>query len=515
YRAAFDAAVAAQQAKPLVVPYAVTGAVIIPVLYLSTPHRTRPWLYRLRFAVGAAVVALNARVLFADATSARNLAVAYAVGLMLAWGTIWPLIMLLLLNPQFTAARVQKRKRASADAHAVEKLRLAPDESIAAVAEAYEHYWQPFPEGGTFLDRLDWVWDLYSSFRGVGWNWAAKALPGPPQPKEKPLPGGGGITQGELVRLDAMPVVSRAGFRRMTTRRVFVRDRLAHIAWSYLVLDALSVAMARDPFFVLGPEYEYAVVHPLPAALAALPLRALAVWRSVCPGLAILAAMYCYGCTWELTQFSLSSRTSTNRELWRYPSLFGSAANVLERGLAGFWGGFWHQSFRVAFSAPAAWLVRAGYLRPGGLSTKAVEAVAAFALSGALHAAGSFSAAPRATKPLRNVLFFVLSGAGIVAQTAFCRFVLPPVRRRWWCPSRPVRHAANLAYALAWLHATRWAFLDDMSRAGLFIYAPLPASPLRFLGCGFPGEHWWRWDATYLPRWYSSPVHWWESGIAI
>lgn len=50
-------------------------------------------------------------------------------------------------------------------------------------------------------------------------------------------------------------------------------------------------------------------------------------------------------------------------EIWRYPCLFGGfVGNVLDRGLAGFWGGWWHQSFRVGFTGPIRWLVKMGVL---------------------------------------------------------------------------------------------------------------------------------------------------------
>lgn len=42
------------------------------------------------------------------------------------------------------------------------------DESVAALVDDWEYYWEPYPEDGTFMTRLGWVVSLYLSFRGVG-----------------------------------------------------------------------------------------------------------------------------------------------------------------------------------------------------------------------------------------------------------------------------------------------------------------------------------------------------------
>jgi len=39
------------------------------------------------------------------------------------------------------------------------------------------------------------------------------------------------------------------------------------------------------------------------------------------------------------------------REPWFYPDHYGNYSIVFDRGLAGWWGGWWHQMFRPGFDA--------------------------------------------------------------------------------------------------------------------------------------------------------------------
>lgn len=152
-------------------------------------------------------------------TSSANFAVAYAVGLMQAWGILWSGTLLIWMNPQFEAERVERRKRSggptvsnfvvngsprenrtqnghsalngralngkaqnnitsvdgAVDAklpqgkqHQV-SLHDAPDEDVArSLREGYEYYWQAYPADAPFSTRFEWSFDLVSSFRGTG-----------------------------------------------------------------------------------------------------------------------------------------------------------------------------------------------------------------------------------------------------------------------------------------------------------------------------------------------------------
>lgn len=194
YRTIFYANIATGQARYFVLPYCLLGSNILPVIYLTIPHKNRPWLYQARWAVAALMAGLNYDLL-TNGTSSANPAMGYCTGLVACWGLIWGLTVLLVLDPQFEAARVMKRRkrrrrtttitngsaspsnddnlsnggvdtgRAMGDQKAASS---AIDASVARVQEEYEHYWQYYPAEGSLLDRLGWAIDISFALRGVG-----------------------------------------------------------------------------------------------------------------------------------------------------------------------------------------------------------------------------------------------------------------------------------------------------------------------------------------------------------
>ncbi|KAK4136373.1 hypothetical protein BT67DRAFT_374537 [Trichocladium antarcticum] len=514
YRDIFHAAVAAGRVTPAVFPWSLVGSFFLPLLYLSIPHTKRPWLYRMRWAVAAAIVALNARMM--QTTSAANAAVAYAVGLVAAWGTLWSLRLVLFTRPQWDAARVERRpRRCPKEPPATGTGAAAPDESVAAALAHYEYFWQPFPSEAPFLARLGWAANLMTSFRGAGWNHAISAIPHPPF-----------HAADTTVPLHLTPLASRTGVTRSTTYAAFLRARLQTIALAWLAIDLLTLTLRQDPYFLLGPDHTHHTHHthhhhpphshhtPL-----ALPLPALTtpLLRNTAALTAILAGLHLYAALAQLVAVALlrPALLGPRADLWQHPTLFGSlAAGVADRGLRGFWGGWWHQTLRAGLVAPARWL-----LLPASASAPAparrkramvVTVVTAFVLSGLLHAAGGYTAV--AARPGRGgrswtpVVFFGLQAVGVLVQAGGAA-VLGRVPRGW-------RRAGNVLFVAVWLQLTGWGLVDDMSRAGVWLFEPVPVSPLRWMGLGLPGESWWRWDGGCGPRWYTGR-HWWESGIRL
>jgi hypothetical protein len=287
------------------------------------------------------------------------------------------------------------------------------------------------------------------------------------------------------------------------------------MAIAYLVLDLCSVVMMKDAYWILGPEN----THPLPPYLASLPLPVLELVRSLTVMAGTVAALALYCNLDQLWRWAIGPRVlGICADLWQHPTVFGNfVPAVLDRGMAGFWGTSWHQTFRAGFVAPTEWLVRRGYLRRGATSTKLVAGFLAFAQSGFLHAAGSYTSL-RETKPWGPALFFMAMFVGIVVQEVACRCLqtvlighgdfrpLQKVPRAW-------KRMGNLAFVMLWLHLFRWALVDDMARCGLWLFEPVPFSLLRALGFGKPGDTVYR-AGEQLPGWHTGRF-WWESGILI
>jgi hypothetical protein len=201
-------------------------------------------------------------------------------------------------------------------------------------------------------------------------------------------------------------------------------------------------------------------------------------------------------------------------DLWQFPSIWGSFTAVLDHGLAGFWGIWWHQTFRVAFTGPTVWLRRAGWVsahtRTGQV---AIGVFLAFAQSSALHAAGGFTSLPRRSSTWwwAPATFFLLSGVGMLVQR---QIVLALGTRATQAPLW-ARRAANLVFTAVWLLLTQWALIDDLCHSAIWLYEPVPISPLRAMGFGQPGDGWLRWaDADLFPRWHMGK-HWWQIGFAL
>ncbi|KAK7740657.1 hypothetical protein SLS62_011032 [Diatrype stigma] len=397
---------------------------------------------------------------------------------------------------------------------------MQPGEVPAFAADTYteqefEYYWQSYPEDGPFLARLDWAFDIVSTFRMTA--------------------------EGVQLPLESLPNRSREGYTRTLSRRVFFFERFFFdIVPSYIVLDLCAVLMMRDPYFIVGPEKsrDWPLSPPL-SQPQALPLLAhpllLSLRRTALSFVGILAALQLAFGFGALCLCFLGSGSGSGRggvlgfraHPWHLPTAFGSFDQVLDRGLAGFWGAWWHQTFRFGFEAPGRWLLarrRQRGEKAGGkgkeegkgsdpTTTDRLLATAfAFLQSGLIHAAGSYSTVAPETKWWQPPLFFALAGAGSALQQWLSRLLLSSLSSP---PSRRARRCANLAFALAWLWATGWLLIDDFARCGLWLYEPVPVSLFRALGYGPAGDRRvWRYDADFLPRWHTGK-HWWESGIAV
>jgi hypothetical protein len=336
----------------------------------------------------------------------------------------------------------------------------------------------------------------------IGWSHCISALPRFNKPAS--------ASAADLVDLSSMPLNTRAGYFRLTTYRAFLYDRLTTLVINYLILDFVGVMMMHDPYFVFGPAYTD-LGHALPPRLASLHPWALHALRSAWSFFGVLSALTAVFTLDQLVRVVLLRPLGygVRSDLWQYPSIAGGFDSILDHGLAGFWGSWWHQTFRLAFVAPTDWLVSRGYLKPRAESTKAMGSLIAFVESGILHAGGSYTTLPQSWFWMPPV-FFLLSWVGIMLQTAFTKYFQKQIAHL----PHLVRRAANLAFVVLFLHFTAWPFLDDLARSAVWLLEPVPISIARALGLGHPSDHWWRWDRDHFPVWYIGKT-WWETGIGL
>jgi hypothetical protein len=368
-------------------------------------------------------------------------------------------------------------------------------------------YWQSYPSS-PFTTRVDWVIDVFTSFRGMGWNWQSSGVP--PIPKMI----GVGLDSGHDINTDLSRddmTVSHTGIHRHAKRADVLRDAAICIPHAYLTLDIIVTLMHRDPYF-------WGYINAAPPAYLPSLLRQSAVLTQSYRLLLSLAGVYT--ALWGIFKLGpiffcgiLGPRWLGLRgEAWMNPlDMFGSFRSVLDKGLAGWWGAWWHQIFRFGFEAPATALLQTWGIEKRSTTGRLVAVIVAFTLSGLVHAAGSHTQLGD-TRPIsRSFSFFILQALAIITQTAIC-VQLKTAGIISKCP-KILRQLTNFAFVHIWLYYTAPLLMDDFSQGGVWLFEPIPFSILRGLGLGAPGDQFFCWWGE--PARWQSGKHWWATGIAM
>ncbi|RMZ86671.1 hypothetical protein DV736_g6108, partial [Chaetothyriales sp. CBS 134916] len=289
------------------------------------------------------------------------------------------------------------------------------------------------------------------------------------------------------------------------------------VCW-YLAVDVMKALHSDDPFFAglisfYDPPTPSAIygTGPIASRLARLGITIL----SVCTALSllvqlgpvfffmILPSIIPYPSMLRLTRTPLLT-PSMYEPFWG--PLFPSIAS---RGLAGFWGGFWHQLLRFGILQPSTYILKRYKLDSASNAARTIQVLTAFCLSGVIHGLGSYTSfppGPQFTRPITGTFFFFLMQAiGIIAQAYVTRAVGSrsfPV---------PLRQTCNILFAVVWLCLTAPPLADDTARCGAWLFETQPVSLVR----GVRGQGWWRWGGP-LYGWWSDPEgRWWESGFGL
>lgn len=510
----------------------------LPLLALLVPRRRgskylRPIVFAL--IVSIAVDAIKSRRTLLGANG-------YVVGLSLCWWIVWCAALLIFNDPERDFKRIERRAAADVSPH--NGLEPVPNGNAAAIGDNAEIFnwndasndlggtacstvnreeldspskqlsehqetftWQGYPQ--PFLHRLNWVMGLLFNMRGPEWNWRVSTL--------EPLP--------KAVHVQLNPQHPDESCERKDPKYANAKARLnaAFLTWlkSYLYLDLAKHLMMRDCYFwgvIPAPPPPFPFNH-----LAGYPVL-VHLYRLHVTAFGMIVALS-YACSFGPViflglslAFPRASRTLTSAPLdepWLYSDVFGPFVEaVLDNGLAGCWGQWWHQLFRFGFTSPARWLLS---ILPDKLASnrhfrRIVMMLSAFTISGTLHACGSYTQFGD-TKPLSGTfLYFFLQAVGIMVQNVFVGFVLPKISPRQF--PRWFRRAANFAFAYTWLMALGPLIADDLAKGGVWLTEPVPFSLIRGLGLAGDGqEGWWCWKGPWLRHW--SDGSWWQSGTQV
>lgn len=498
YNALYEHLIDSGQAIPFLYPWAGVGALAV-IGYLLVDHRRFRWT---RHVVYAFLVAFQ--IWCIKTMRAVHPAAAFGVGLLSGWGLLWVFAIMVAKDCQTDMVRLERRPADSDDNDASMNGATANgDRSKTSDTRTATLYWQGYPSN--FQDRVDFVADVFCSFRMVGWNFQTSGVPRLPKQIEAQL------HPSVDPRAEPEPVtVSRTGIRRFADRKQLWRLCVEDLIVGCFMLDMVKTLMARDRYFI--GYMDAATPTYLPLAIQQsyfltksyrLVLSLTGVYFALREIFTLGPLFFCFilGPEW----------IGVRGETWMNPlDMFGDFSNVFDHGIAGWWGGWWHQIFRFGFEAPTDRLLDLLNVEKKSKAGKLIGLFVAFTLSGCLHACGSYTQLGD-TRPIRGPFtFFFLQPLGIMAQM-LASYALKQTGLTQRLP-KVVRQAANFVVVHAWLYVTAPLLMDDFAKGGVWLYEPLMYSPLRGLGYGAKDDRWFCWWNGIF--WWRSGKTWWDTGIA-
>ncbi|KAL4991161.1 membrane bound O-acyl transferase family-domain-containing protein [Aspergillus falconensis] len=297
------------------------------------------------------------------------------------------------------------------------------------------------------------------------------------------------------------------------------RIRAAFICFfvAYLALDILKLIVIWDPYF-LG---SISATPPSPLDHLSIIPGLIRAYRSFITGTAVyfallfVTALNPIGFLGLSTAFPNASRALTATPMdapWLYADQFGPISAILDDGLAGAWGKWWHQIFRFGFVSTAKWIIS---LLPASITSertvrRIITTIVAFGISGIVHGFGSYTQIGEKTRPVSGTfLFFILQAVGVFVQDLWSRVVVTQLTRHDLAPSRWLRRTGNVAFVLGWLFFWGNRIADDFANGGMWLTEPLPFSLLR----GLMGRGWLCWRTPWFE--YYDDGTFWGTGVRI
>ena len=504
YQHEFDELLATGKFTPFVYPYRALGPNLL-IVYLLLPPSDSKLVHYLRYPLFAVIIYLSISAIIECRSS--MVTVGYGIGLLNAWVILWSASLIIFNDARADFKRIEEYETKKGDS--AESLLNGNDGGITTGADITDgqplkprrldgvnkqpeqmskepnstkrisYTWQTLPP--TFLHRLDWVLDLISNFRGVRWNYQITGLAPPPSHIRSSLKD---------------PELPPPNEQSHLTRKDLVRRYLPTFVICYFVQDALKHFTLQDPYFWSLPP---STLSPFPYPRVARTVISLVfVYTSLL--IIFLHAPLVFGVLLG------PERIGQHAWPWLYAPYFGSISQIWYKGLAGLWGGWWHQVFRYAFEQAGEF---AGKCTGWGKKSQRgamLRVVVAFACSAMLHACASYGTLGK-TNPIRGAFaFFMSQSFGILAQRAVSGWIKNAgLRDRFpaW-----LRGFGNLIVVVGWCCLTGPIIADDFAAAGIWLYEPVPISIFR----GLTGNGWWHWGGRWV-RWHRAD-RWWQSGLA-
>lgn len=522
----FDAALSDGSIDPFVYPQETLSVVVLLLAILFIPRvEAMQWVKKTAsISAFVLVVSLCASTVYRCRTIA--FAGGYGIGLMCAWGIVASGYLLVSNDPGTAFQRLERRGRMKGK-DAVKEHQLESNGHVESVKDfenkgeppglnrriwggsgpaltpttdkhghhdqpQYKLVWQGFPE--PLAHRLDWAIDLVTSFRGVHWNWRIPTLPKGDIPSPRPsAPTANALRPSPPSAMQAL-------------RRQAIRDFLVH----YLFIDLVKTVTLTDSYFHGSTSLSSPSPWPFLTGHHTLTWSV----RLVLSLSGILSALTFIFSLSPLV-FPLLPQSITLaplREPALYPPYWGAiGSSVLDNGLPGLWGKWWHQMLRFGVSEPSRYLISALGRPPRALSSRIISVLTAFAISGFIHACASYTAFLPSQPVSGPLAFFMLQGLGVLAQPALLKFLSATIYSTDKLPCW-LRRCGNGLFVMGWLFLTGPLLANDFARCGVWLFEPVPVSLWRaLLGQGF-----WCWSGQRVMWWPRREGEtWWRTGIAV
>lgn len=199
---------------------------------------------------------------------ARSAAAAFGLGLMCAWGILWVFAITIAYDCQSDFKRYQRSEHESniepnddtihkhnngtaiSNGQSTElrkrtgpALEKTPDPKQSTSMKRRKVFWESYPSSFS-IERLNWVLDVFTNFRGVGWTYETNGVPSPPHSVQVDLGMASASKQDAVDKL-----TSKTGIRRYSNHHELLKDVAIGIAYGYFALDAIKTIMHNDPYF--------------------------------------------------------------------------------------------------------------------------------------------------------------------------------------------------------------------------------------------------------------------------
>ena len=358
-------AIEARRYHPFVHPYRALGVNLV-ILYLLAPPTKSRWVHLLRYPLFAFLVFHSIDGIISSRST--YVTVAYGVGLLNAWAVLWSATLIIFndartkferieqfphpvksLSPlgqgetssqplgngsvpeqRKNAASLRRRRQKPGEDGNINEHSLARGRDQSQFEDRSENEqdaffrYQSLPS--SFLDRLDWVLDLVSSFRGPRWGHQISNLTPPPLSIQASL-------RNTTSDPDVHPELTfkpPTAFSHITRRQLLQRT-LPELLINYLILDILKTLTMTDPYFwSLGPSSPSPFTYPRPTRL----LLSAAYTYTALQAIFLLAPLV-FACLLG------PERVGAHAWPWLYTPYFGSPRAICRKGLAGAWGLWW------------------------------------------------------------------------------------------------------------------------------------------------------------------------------